>query len=314
MPKYQSKRNFGFGKKMGFAGKNALRLTFGKKFQTVSSHAKRWKQAVSYFKDQGIKDAREIDKPCLEEYGCYLYMLTVAGDMSVSYAQNILSSCNVVLTCLREDYKVTVSPARIIGNRSYVREIPPQMNREKVSSAARELRFRGHERSACTIELCRDLGLRIRESVLLNCTRAHKEGIKKGYIQITRGTKGGRGNYIARKVPVHSEKLVSLERAAKLQKKSENLIEPGYNLVQHMKHVRNTFNSVKANHDLAKIHDLRAAYACERYRDITRSDAPCVAGQRIPDKDLDRHARAIISRELGHERIDVTSAYVGGRK
>ncbi|MNJ41210.1 hypothetical protein D3C77_361280 [compost metagenome] len=65
---------------------------------------------------------------------------------------------------------------------------------------------------------------------------------------------------------------------------------------------------------LKGFHELRAAYACERYEQLTGHVAPVNGGHcyRI-DPNLDRQARLQISLELGHNRIDVVSAYIGGR-
>jgi hypothetical protein len=66
--------------------------------------------------------------------------------------------------------------------------------------------------------------------------------------------------------------------------------------------------------ELKGFHELRAAYACERYEQLTGHAAPVNGGHcyRI-DRELDRQARQQISYELGHHRIDVVSAYIGGR-
>jgi hypothetical protein len=65
---------------------------------------------------------------------------------------------------------------------------------------------------------------------------------------------------------------------------------------------------------LKGFHELRAAYACERYEQLTGHAAPVNGGHcyRI-DRDLDQQSRQQISVELGHNRIDVVSAYIGGR-
>lgn len=66
---------------------------------------------------------------------------------------------------------------------------------------------------------------------------------------------------------------------------------------------------------LKGFHELRAAYACERYEQLTGHAAPVNGGHcyRI-DRDLDQQARQQIGLELGHNRIDVVSAYIGGRE
>ena len=68
-------------------------------------------------------------------------------------------------------------------------------------------------------------------------------------------------------------------------------------------------------HGLKGFHELRAAYACERYEQLTGFFAP-INGGRIhrEDRELDPHARQQISHELGHNRIYVVSAYIGGRR
>ncbi len=65
---------------------------------------------------------------------------------------------------------------------------------------------------------------------------------------------------------------------------------------------------------LKNFHELRTAYACERYEQLTGHAAPINDGHcyRI-DRDLDQQARQQISLELGHNRIEVVSAYIGGR-
>lgn len=68
-------------------------------------------------------------------------------------------------------------------------------------------------------------------------------------------------------------------------------------------------------HGLKGFHELRAAYACERYEQMTGFPAP-VNRVRVyrEDRELDLRARQQISHELGHNRIDVVSAYIGGRR
>ncbi len=62
---------------------------------------------------------------------------------------------------------------------------------------------------------------------------------------------------------------------------------------------------------MAGFHDLRVAYACERYEALTGTPAPVVAGERVADRESDRAARVIIARELGHGRVEIVAAYCG---
>lgn len=63
-------------------------------------------------------------------------------------------------------------------------------------------------------------------------------------------------------------------------------------------------------HNLKGLHELLAAYTCERYEQITHHPAPINGGSCYQlDRHLDQEAQVQISYELGHGRIDVVSAH-----
>ena len=75
-----------------------------------------------------------------------------------------------------------------------------------------------------------------------------------------------------------------------------------------------TVNTLRAG--LSQMHGLRHAYAQNRYEELTGWKAPAAGGLETKvltkeQRELDREARLIISRELGHEREQVTAAYLG---
>ena len=76
--------------------------------------------------------------------------------------------------------------------------------------------------------------------------------------------------------------------------------------------IKLTLRNLKKN-GVAGYHELRAAYAAERYADLTGYNAP-VNGGKIEDKEVDFDSRLKISNELGHGRAEVLNAYVGGKK
>jgi hypothetical protein len=57
------------------------------------------------------------------------------------------------------------------------------------------------------------------------------------------------------------------------------------------------------------------SFACERYQALTGRAAPVVSGQRptAVERASNQSARIVIAQELGHGRIDVVSAHLGGR-
>ena len=67
---------------------------------------------------------------------------------------------------------------------------------------------------------------------------------------------------------------------------------------------------------LSNMHGLRHRYAQMRYEALTGWKAPAAGGPAkalfsASQRTTDQHARQQISRELGHERLKVTSIYLG---
>lgn len=249
----------------------------------------------------------------VRQYGSGLADKVNAETMTVSYAQNLLSSVNVVLESMRGDRRVRVAPAGLVGKRSHVRtELPAGLDRQAVRQCANQLRTNGHERIASVAELARELGLRLREASMLDARAALRQAIKRGSVNVTAGTKGGRGHRVDRWVPVTKTGMGCLARAAKAQGSGRNLIPADLTWRQWNTRVHHVWAAVRDDFSLKKLHDLRAAYACDRYRALTGSAAPVVVGRRLADRNADRTARNTIAQELGHARSDVVAAYIGG--
>ncbi len=115
-------------------------------------------------------------------------------------------------------------------------------------------------------------------------------------------------------VPVSGAAIGCLVRAAEAQGEGRNLIPTDVSWRQWNSKVHHVWAAVRNDFGLKKIHDLRAAYACQRYRQLTESVAPVIAGTRCADRISDRAARQTIAQELGHARIDVVAAYIGGSR
>lgn len=316
MGRFGSTKNFGYGRNLRYAGFHALRQSFRGKYATVDAHNKHWQRFVAWLKDEGIKDAQRITTEHLAQYAGQLGEYVSGGVMAVSYAQNLVSSVNVTLSVMRGDNAVRVSPSKAIGaQRNNVRTTPPfSMDREKVSRTIVDLRYHGWMRQAVILEVARDLGLRAREAVMMDYRTAIQEATKTGKVNVTGGTKGGRGRYVDRLVPVSHRAMQTLQRAAELQKAigGRNLITPGKTQIATLYSLYpKAVRTIMTNHGLKMYHDARAAYACARYHQITSHPAPAVAGHRSAAKTTDKAARHIISSELGHGRTDVLASYVG---
>ena len=317
MGKVGGERNFGFGKQMAWAGAQALQDRYGDgHYATVAAHTERWGQFADWVKTmEGIRDARDVTLETAVACGESLAEQVRQGTLAVAYAQNLLSTVNVVLEALRGDRIMRVSPAGLVGERRNVRErMPAGLDRTSVQQCAQSLRAKGHDRVAAVVELARDLGLREREASLLDARAALRQAETRGEVNVTAGTKGGRGHQVARWVPVSERALGSLRRAAAVQSTGRNLIPDDQTWRQWNDHLHHAWAAARARHGLEKLHDLRAAYACDRYLALTGRPAPVIAGRRMVDACADHHVRMTIARELGHARIDVVSAYIGGAR
>ena len=223
---------------------------------------------------------------------------------------------------MRGNEDIRISPCEALqAKREKVRTNPPELSREKLAQAQAELILQGQERIAAVLGLCRELGLRAREAVLLDCQKALEQDKACGQIDIERGTKGGRGKSTVtspsraeRWVTVSEFARVALIQAARLQAENTNLMPVGKKLQDFLALVRMHSGPVLKRYGLNHRHDLRAAFACEVYQTLTGYPAPVMTGQNQVDSDSDQQARKNIVQQLGHHRISVLSAYIGSRK
>lgn len=314
--KVGGRRNFGYGKRLWWAGKNALHDRYGDGcYGSRASHEARWRLFAEYAKSRDVKDARDVTRELILEYGESLGDKVRLGELSARYAQNLLSTVNVVMETMRADRCVRIAPAALVGKRSNVRcEAPKGLDRSRVERAMLALDAGGERRVSLIAALARDLGLRFREACLFDARRALREAREQGAINVTAGTKGGRGKKVDRWVPVSDQTEQTLTRAAYIQGVGPNLIPTNQSYREWRDHAYHVWRGVRSEHELRGFHDLRAAYACERYREITGCAAPAVAGHRAASKEDDVKARQIIAQELGHGRADVVSSYVGSAR
>ncbi|MEE5053300.1 integrase domain-containing protein [Pseudomonas alliivorans] len=317
-------RNFGFGRELSYAGPQALKDLFGDgHFATVKAHSDRWQAFVQWCRSDegpGLNDARQIDREILMRYAVHVREEVDQGNVGIATAQNRLSSVNRTMAALRGDQYVKIpSPSKALGlQRSSVRSEAPQgQDRSQIELIALVLSERGQERVAAIVHLARDTGMRLREAILADLPRLQREARQLDKINIQDGTKGGRSGASApRWIAVTDQIRGALDRAWEASPSgSRNLLAPNESYKEFMQSVVRPARDILHEHGLKGFHELRAAYACERYEQLTDLNAP-VNGGRVhrEDRELDQRARQQISHELGHNRIDVVSAYIGGRR
>lgn len=313
--------NFGLRTRdMGKAGRFAMNREVANKaasFSTAATVADRFNRFVEFAKEQGVRRLEGVNRELVISYGQKLSDLsnqdTTTQDtekkISIAYAQNLVSAVNTVMKAATRGQWKSVSPTQDckIENRSGMRETPAtSIDRHRVEKAQTAMTERGQAITG----LARDLGLRSKEASLINAKSALREAQNTGQVTIIYGTKGGK----AREVPItHERQLASLSRAAEIQGEGRSLVPNTQTWSQFRNgELRDTRETLQT-HGVTGIHDLRAAYASDRYQALTGERTPLEGGQASNADDL--AARKTIAVELGHgpERVDVIAAYIGGQ-
>lgn len=120
--------------------------------------------------------------------------------------------------------------------------------------------------------------------------------------------KGGR----PRTIPITSEK-----QRHELRNAYALAVKNGGSLIPKEKSYKThlaSFERVTSALGVGQTHGLRHGYAQTRYRELMGFDCPAVGGSRSLTADelaKDKEIRMLISQELGHGRIGVTSIYLG---
>lgn len=120
--------------------------------------------------------------------------------------------------------------------------------------------------------------------------------------------KGGK----ARTLPIrHPEQRAALEHAKTIAGNG-SLIPSYLNYVQQ----QNCYEKATARVGLNKMHGLRHQYAQQRYQELTGwACSHCgglTAKELTPEqREVDKQARLVISKELGHERLSIVATYCG---
>jgi len=267
----------------------------------------------------GFNDARQIDRQTLLDYAGHLRQQVEQSAICIATAQNRLSSVNRTMAALRADQSVKVSSqSKTLGmRRTSVRlSVPQGQDREQVKRIVDVLCEHQMPRAAAIAQLARATGMRLREAILADLPRLIREAEYYGKINIQDGTKGGRsGASTPRWITVNDHVRDALIYAAQVSPEgSHNLLAPNERYLDFQQGIVRPARNILHQHNLKGFHELRAAYACERYEQITNHKAPVNGGRcsRL-DPHLDREACLQVSYELGPGRIAVVSAYIGTR-
>jgi len=308
-------RNYGIGSRViADAGRIALFRAADYKvvsFDTARTVSGRFNLFAKFAKGNHISKMENITSDDVKQFGKGLAQKVRSNEITASHAQNSVSAVNTVMRIATTGEWKSISPTKDckIPKRCNVRKVPtvqPSVAKKAILS----MRLEGYHREASIAELCLLFGCRSKEASLLSPKVLLKQAKKKGYVTLVYGTKGGK----KRTFPITSaEQLEVLERAVQIQGKGRSLIPSDMNWKKWRKTGLQVVRNHLKKHGIKGHPELRSSYAAGRYKVLTGLLCPANGGI-IIDKKLDVAARLIIAKELGHRRIDVTNAYLGGRR
>lgn len=174
-------------------------------------------------------------------------------------------------------------------------------SRAKSLSSQPQLRC---ERMQLALKFMAAFGLRFEEALKLRPQQADQSSQLK--LQAS-WTKGGR----ARTIPIRTDEQRALLEQAKQLFGSGSFIPNKKSYITYRKRMEKALQRA----GITNVHGLRHAYAQLRYQELTGCACPAAGGPEIQEltshqRQQDRAARQIVSRELGHERLSITKAYL----
>tara|TARA_B100000989_G_scaffold296861_2_gene281053 strand:+ start:23085 stop:23966 length:882 start_codon:yes stop_codon:yes gene_type:complete len=240
---------------------------------------------------------------------------------SISFLINAWQQDGLGPGALRNRMSVLRHVCREIGKESFVEKnnksyrLPKREYTPKSSKAIFSLPI-NHIRDQClqlSISLQQEFGLRREECLKFIPSYA----IKDGYIELKASwTKGG----ISRKIPITTESQKALlQNLQSLIPRGSSLIPDGVSYFKHLNTYKQTIRSL----GFKSLHGLRHAYAQKRYAtlvlELTGDSGWCCPFQGGPKRSqmskqqrlVDYHARKLVSLELGHSRVGITTIYLG---
>lgn len=277
-------------------------------FSTAATISERFRKFSNFANEKGLRRLEEITPTLVSTYGQGLAQQVEIGELSIAYAQNLVSAVNTVMTAATLGNWKSVSPTRTckIPHRSHVRETKAASTDQSLVESAMATMS---ERGRAIASMARSFGLRSKEASLINPRSALEEAKQTAQVTIIAGTKGGR----KRIVPITNERqIASLILASEVQDGNRSLTPENETWSEFRERELREIREILRAHGMTGLHDLRAGYATERYQNLTGERIPIDGGSASKEDDL--VAREIIAVELGHGRIDVVNAYIGNRR
>lgn len=217
--------------------------------------------------------------------------------------KNNLAAVRWLLQCIGKQNLLPATNGKLgIKRRVYVTNISKAINvdDEVIAEIAMHSEY-----AAVSILLSREFGLRIEESFKIVPTEADASATLRLQGSWTKGN-------VPRSIPIlHASQRDAIRRARDLVG-NDSLIPVGVFYKAHLDSSRHLYNQFGIHQN----HGLRHHYAQRRFRELTGFECPACGG---PMRDemteaqyrTDRSVRKVVSAELGHSRVAVTSVYLG---
>ncbi len=238
----------------------------------------------------------------------------LARDLSTAYLHNLLSMLRVFAGWIGKPDLVPPT-AEIVPDPKHKRRQQVATRDKSWSGAGIDVgeKLRGIAASdpsvAMVLELMRVFSLRLKEASLLRPWLADQEV----YLDVCRGTKGGRDR--THKISTPEEREVLVRAKAMVEDKNACLIPRGMSYRSWQDRV---YYILKKHHITRKAigtssHGLRHESLNDLYERLTGAKSPVQGGR--PGEvtpETDRFARAQVAETAGHSRPRISSAYLGG--
>ncbi len=175
---------------------------------------------------------------------------------------------------------------------------------------------------AVQLQMMTAFGLRRKEAVMFAphaaevplhaLPEAHRSDARYlGFLKIKRGTKGGRLRYTAVRTDEQREALAAAESI--VRGKYDHIGRPGLTLKQSLDLFSNVVRQVGLTKKELGVtpHGLRHQFAGDLYFDIARVKAPVRDGEPLVDAAAMKDAYRQVACQLGHNRPQISNAYLG---
>lgn len=267
-------------------------------YSSAATLGDRWSKFSAWARDHDIKKMEAVTAEAVMAYAKTL------GDLAPSTAQNYISAVNTVMNLATKGSWKTVSPTKDcqIEKRTHART-EPTPDQEKIAASLASVT---DSRMQAVSGLMREFGLRSKEASLINAQKALKEATERRVVTISEGTKGGRVREL--QITRH-EQLQTLQTAVSIQGEHKSMIPADQSWAEWRDGDLRELRETLQGQGVARLHDLRAAFANQRFEDLTGHASPLGGGHW--DRKLDRQASEKLAEELGHGRIEVLASYIG---